>query len=129
MNCICCNNFDKCPLKSTPLGILIAHNSLGGIECDRYCPAWITPEEYHNRTGKEWPDDWAVYALYRDHFGNETWYCKAYEPAQYTKNNPILVICALDSGRPPIAYRREITSADFAGDLKYENGGFLGGSK
>jgi hypothetical protein len=103
MNCICCDKFYDCPFTKVPRNIFY-YDEYGGIACDYYLPTWITPEEYHNRTGKDWPENWAVYARYIDKMGNDTWYCEAYEPAQYTKNNPVAIVCALASGPPPIDF-------------------------
>jgi hypothetical protein len=78
----------------------------GVIECISYTPTWITLEEYHNRTGKDWPLDWPVYALYLANDGTKKWCMVDYADA--LKSGPVelgtslhQIVCALESGKPP----------------------------
>jgi hypothetical protein len=74
-------------------------------------PCWETPEQREKRTGKPWPDDWAVYALYETNDGERQWFCESYGYAQHKGkkkgNNPRAIICATEAGRPPDGWEPE----------------------
>jgi hypothetical protein len=71
-------------------------------------PRYLTPEQYKAETGKEWPDDAAVYVKYRDWEHNRWhpyWNISCYEYAKYrrdVKGQGCIIICAYcDNGPPP----------------------------
>jgi hypothetical protein len=66
---------------------------------------WYTPEQWEKRTGKAWPDDWAVYCRYRSN-GDELqchWRATTYD---LIKNeewwlDQKQIVCATEAGPPP----------------------------
>jgi hypothetical protein len=74
-------------------------------------PRWETPEQWARRTGKAWPDDWAVYALYENNDGQRQWFWGGYEKerdkAGRRSKNPIAIVCATEAGTPPDGWRPE----------------------
>jgi hypothetical protein len=72
-------------------------------------PRWYTPEQWEKRTGKAWPDDWAVFALERRYtvlndviMGFEA---MSYGAAKWKGLDKI--ICATEAGPPPDDWRPE----------------------
>jgi hypothetical protein len=74
-------------------------------------PRWETPEQWKRRTGKAWPDNWAVYALYEYNDGERQWYCEDYGYAQHKEHrrrtNPVAIICATKAEPPPDDWKPE----------------------
>ncbi|MDR1278805.1 MAG: hypothetical protein LBK02_08640 [Treponema sp.] len=74
-------------------------------------PRWETPEQWEQRTGKAWPDSWAVYAMYETNDGERQWYCEDYGYAQHKEHrrctNPVAIICATEAGPPPDGWMPE----------------------
>jgi hypothetical protein len=72
-------------------------------------PRWETPEEWEKRTGKTWPDDWAVYALYENNDVQRQWFWGGYgkerDKAGKRSKNPMAIVCATESGKPPDGWR------------------------
>jgi hypothetical protein len=68
MNCVCCKKYGDCPVEKEPDGrdYLLESNGLNGIECTEYERDFITPEQYKNRTGREWNEYAPVWAIYDD---------------------------------------------------------------
>jgi hypothetical protein len=70
---------------------------------------WETPEQWKKRTGKAWPEDWAVYVLVRDKYVREKIYRWKIFPYYATRafrgSNPI--ICATEAGMPPSNWKPE----------------------
>ena len=64
MNCIICKNYGDCPVEREVYGrdYKFESNGLNGVECAEYKQDYITPEQYEKRTGREWPDNAAVYS-------------------------------------------------------------------
>jgi hypothetical protein len=72
-------------------------------------PRWYTPEQWEKRTGKAWPDDWAVYfRMCADKFGGFTAY--TYRNALRLRDMAIAhtgitpkyqIVCATEAGPPP----------------------------
>jgi hypothetical protein len=67
-------------------------------------PRWETPEQYRERTGRDWLDHNAVYVRQAD--GSSPWIVKQHLEAKVTKwLVPITVICATEAGCPPDSWR------------------------
>lgn len=67
-------------------------------------PTYETPEQYKERTGKEWPDRNAVYALHGE--DGKKYYCpSSYMLAKRGKRK--IIICATEAGCPPDDYLPE----------------------
>jgi hypothetical protein len=83
-------------------------NSRAAISCIREAiaelegrPKWETPEQYRERTGEEWPDDWAVYVP-----AVEGGYVpEIYSLAQFAGAE--IIVCATEAGPPPDDWRPE----------------------
>jgi hypothetical protein len=75
-------------------------------------PRWETPEQREKRTGKPWPDNWAVYERYEDNDGGRKWYCESYDYAKKNskkrKRELKYVVCATESGPPPDNWEPEL---------------------
>ena len=70
---------------------------------------YITPEQYKNLTGDEWPDEAAVYITYADDSECE-WFSETYGNAkgfQQRCTEKITVIIATAAGLPPDDWRPE----------------------
>jgi hypothetical protein len=65
-------------------------------------PRWETPEQWEQRTGEAWPDDWAVYVRgqYEDTQGWTKWVIVDFTRAK-TFLMKIQIVCATEAGRPP----------------------------
>jgi hypothetical protein len=61
---------------------------------------WYTPEQWKERTGEEWPDDWAVYAC-GDSDDIEWIICTYKEAQEMSRVNDTWIICATEAGKPP----------------------------
>jgi hypothetical protein len=70
-------------------------------------PRWYTPEQLKAETGKEWPDNWAVYT--RSLYITGKW--GAWETGSYADTKHVLykvqIACATEAGRPPNGWRPE----------------------
>jgi hypothetical protein len=69
-----------------------------------------TPEEYAERTGQAWPDNYAVYALYENNDGKKKWFCGIHgiERKRANKNkNQKLIVIAAESEPPTDDWRPE----------------------
>jgi hypothetical protein len=67
-----------------------------------------TPEEYAERTGQVWPDNYAVYALYENNDGKKKWFCGIHgiERKRANKNkNPKLIVIAAEPEPPAEDWR------------------------
>jgi hypothetical protein len=68
-------------------------------------PRWYSPEQWEKRTGKPWPDYWAVYyrTRYRPSiYDSEMWtmWCVSkYKTAK--KKTAAQIVCATEAGPPP----------------------------
>jgi hypothetical protein len=70
-------------------------------------PRWYTPEQWEQRTGKPWPDNWAVY--YRSYPDNE-WSLFSFKFAKYQISirgviTTASIICVTEAGPPPNDWR------------------------
>jgi hypothetical protein len=64
-------------------------------------PKWETPEQYRERTGKAWPDDWAVYTrAYSSGMSWSRWAVCDYAEAKCTIYT-VQTVCATEAGPPP----------------------------
>jgi hypothetical protein len=84
-------------------------------------PRWETPEQWEQRTGEKWPDDWAVYFMGwfsdgKSIFINGVWQVKSLREARDTAKTLRLskynryfieIICATEAGPPPDGWRPE----------------------
>jgi hypothetical protein len=72
-------------------------------------PEFITPEQYKERTGEDWPEGWAVYVLNRSKHTKEKVYrweaYSYYATRTFRGRNPI--VCATEAGKPPKSWRPE----------------------
>jgi hypothetical protein len=78
-------------------------------------PRWYTPEQYKERTGEEWPEDWAVYALVVDwppmcsYWSG--WKILPYGKALEYNHRPgefkLCIICATEAGKPRDEWKPE----------------------
>jgi hypothetical protein len=79
-------------------------------------PRWYTPEQWEQRTGEKWKDDWAVYLLNPDKVWEpmECWRAKQIDQdmadldrdfAHVHESLPI--VCATEAGPPPAGWRPE----------------------
>jgi hypothetical protein len=79
-------------------------------------PRWETPEQWKKRTGKPWPDNWAVYTLYKDEYSSQRWwFCQSYNFAKTAKimgHSVLAIVCATEAGPPPDDWRPEETGND-----------------
>lgn len=66
-------------------------------------PIYETPEQYKNRTGKDWPDDALVWVLL-DFYHRDKWFLKIYKDRICIDQ---LLIVADQPGKPPADYRPE----------------------
>jgi hypothetical protein len=75
-----------------------------GIALERLqaAPRWETPEQYKERTGKDWPDEAAVYYYYTG-FGNNWGVCRYITAKEYND----LCVCATEAGPPPADWKPE----------------------
>jgi hypothetical protein len=88
-------------------------------------PRRETPEQYRERTGRDWPDDWGVYSLYetigRSGEKEKKWFCECYDYAKtgvdcydyygetIRLRKPLVIICATEAGCPPADWKPEGT--------------------
>jgi hypothetical protein len=74
-------------------------------------PRWETPEQHRERTGRDWPENWAVYVLVRNKYvqGRDySWRAyNYYDTRPFRGRNPI--VCATEAGKPPNSWRPEVT--------------------
>jgi hypothetical protein len=80
-------------------------------------PRWYTPEQWEERTGEPWPDNGAVYMLYKPpeisgvfpFWRIETYcYAKMYlNGVAVHSKSCIAVVCATEAGPPPDGWRPE----------------------
>jgi hypothetical protein len=76
-------------------------------------PDWETPEQYQERTGKAWPDDWAVYYRYVSAGGKLDIWRTGYYKNIANSNHDFRshnaghhqMVCATESGIPPDGWR------------------------
>jgi hypothetical protein len=63
-------------------------------------PRCETPEQWKERTGEVWPDNWAVYTKRKS--GGAPWIIQSYHEAKILDRwIPTTIICATEAGRPP----------------------------
>jgi hypothetical protein len=72
-------------------------------------PRWETPEQWEERTGEPWTDDWAVY--YRNPVDGK-WYVMSFADAKDRIGGRVWilnlnVVCATEAGPPPDDWRSE----------------------
>jgi hypothetical protein len=108
LSCVFCGHYGNCPVNRDPNGKanFIQSNGLKGVECTLYEAAYITPEQYKERTGKDWQDKAAVYAPYTTIDGTVEWHCESYDYAKHKKykgkvKDPKSLVCATEIGCPP----------------------------
>jgi hypothetical protein len=92
-------------------------------------PRWETPEQYWERTGKPWPDDWAVYyqgrillcsivdaKIVNEYWSPFSWHVATWKSSRKVINSGMearkyhdfgLVICATEAGPPPEGWEPE----------------------
>ncbi|MDR1230873.1 MAG: hypothetical protein LBK61_05680 [Spirochaetaceae bacterium] len=69
---------------------------------------WETTDQYEKRTGKAWPDDWAVYYRQKEHGAWSDWVIAKYSFVNNGLDNiDHIIICATEAGRPPDDLRPE----------------------
>jgi hypothetical protein len=77
-------------------------------------PRWETPKQYKARTGKAWPEDWAVYTLYKTELiYKKWWFCESYHCAKTTMlsgDRVLAIVCATEAGCPPDDWMPEGTA-------------------
>jgi hypothetical protein len=91
--------------------ILVSQNHVSEHTASR----WETPEQYKARTGKPWPDDWAVYYRYVSASGKlDIWRTGYYENIansnhDFRSHNAgyYQIVCATEAGPPPDDWRPE----------------------
>jgi hypothetical protein len=72
-------------------------------------PRFETPERYEKRTWKKWPQEWAVYSLYKDDYGVKYWFAERFMYAYADGHKPALaVVRATEAGKPPDGWEPEI---------------------
>jgi hypothetical protein len=66
-----------------------------------------TPEEYKERTGKAWPDNYAVYALYENSDGEKKWFCGIHgiERERAIKQKILEIVIAAETDPPSDDWR------------------------
>jgi hypothetical protein len=70
-------------------------------------PRWYTPEQWEKRTGKAWPEDWAVYARAKYvESGWSRWGTLPYSESKLTMYKT-QIVCATEAGPPPDDWRPE----------------------
>jgi hypothetical protein len=104
-------------LEESGRGMIYQMQISGGLDTIREAiallkaPRWETTEQYEKRTGKAWPDDWAVYTLCENNInGNRWWFCESYHYASIrmcTGSRLVAIICATEAGPPPDEWRPE----------------------
>jgi hypothetical protein len=80
-------------------------------------PRWETPEQYGKRTGKPWPDNWAVYERKNIFIGGEKdgeWRTNSLSGArgdfwvkEVEPDIVIDIVCATEAGPPPDDWKPE----------------------
>ena len=103
MNCIICKNYGDCPVEREVYGrdYKFESNGLNGVECAEYKQDYITPEQYKKRTGREWPDNAAVYSRAKNTNGGwSLWSISSFWCAKLTVYE-IQIVCATEAGPPP----------------------------
>jgi hypothetical protein len=72
-------------------------------------PRFETPDQWEQRIGEKWPDDWAVYRLYTDNDGVSRWCAECYMSSKRPNNKykSLPVVCATEAGPPPDGWRPE----------------------
>jgi hypothetical protein len=73
-------------------------------------PRWYTPEQWEERTGKAWPDDWAVYWRGIDFSSrHDDWKVASYGMAKVHSVTYLSVecVCATEAGPPPDDWKPE----------------------
>jgi hypothetical protein len=78
----------------------------GAITKLQETPRRETPEQWEKRTGEEWPDDWAVYALYETAAGEERFWA-ANEYCYARDGVSKCIVCATEAGKPPDGWEPE----------------------
>jgi hypothetical protein len=70
---------------------------------------WETPEQYKKRTGRVWPNENAVYRLYKDINGMPVWCAETHKHrTEYGDSYKLLpVVCATEMGIPPADWKPE----------------------
>jgi hypothetical protein len=103
MNCITCLNCGKCQIRNNPdaypLDVYITFTENGILRCDLYQQAYITPDQYRERTGREYPDDAPVWV-----YDKESIYigaCRESVVEGYHEG----IICAFGDAMPPDDWR------------------------
>jgi hypothetical protein len=70
-------------------------------------PRWETPEQWNERTGEDWPDDWAVYSRAEHTDGTwSPWQVSDYAYAKCTMYKT-QIVCATEAGKPPENWKPE----------------------
>jgi hypothetical protein len=117
-NCITCKNWGHCPVDidiiNQELEPFPSVNRFG-IYCGYYEKDFITPEQWEKRTGKAWPDDWAVYYRYSyDHKTYREWRVGSHKNivdsrADFETHNAGThqIVCATEAGPPPDGWMPE----------------------
>jgi hypothetical protein len=88
----------------------IQSNGLKGVECTLYEAAYITPEQYKERTGKDWPENWAVYWRTRDNGKWLSWFPMTLEMGEFAMVKTVgehQIVCATEAGKPPNDWKPE----------------------
>jgi hypothetical protein len=106
-NCLSCKNWRTGKCKDCLEIKLISEGSFvtspERIVFTQYRRIFLTPDQYLERTGEPWPDNWAVYSLYETAKSEERfWAVEEYGYAQEKcAGNPKAIICATEAGPPP----------------------------
>jgi hypothetical protein len=69
-------------------------------------PRWETPEQRKERTGEDWPDDWAIYAAVMAG-GKSVWAVMLYRAAKDFNIPNYRIVCATEAGKPPENWKPE----------------------
>jgi hypothetical protein len=81
---------------------------------------WETPEQYKARTGKAWPDNWAVYWRMRDNENSKwyKWFPMPLEMAEMAIVKTIgehQLVIATEAGIPPDDWKPEVSEEVICG--------------
>jgi hypothetical protein len=99
----CLNPIGEGEVKSWTKGLRLLKDAISELKNP---PRWETPEQWKQRTGEEWPDDWPVWSLTTDRDEILTITTMGEEEARKTWGNHIYAI-ATEAGPPPDGWRPE----------------------
>jgi hypothetical protein len=103
---------EKAILDMRSNALLEAEEKISATIAKLQTPRYETPGQYKERTGKEWPDDWAVYIKVPTDM--PIWQVRSFIDAQSGYITDLLsayeitnIICATEAGAPPDDWKPE----------------------